>query len=108
MTGQEHEAAALAFLGRAFRAVRERVGLSVRDAAEAASVSGRVISHAEHGKPVSAISYLRLCRLHDVDPFALLDAVEMHRREGAFHRRCARDVSRGTSGETRAGGEARP
>lgn len=80
------DAAALAFIGKAFRRSRERAGLTVRDAAARAGTSPRVISHAEHGKPVSAISYLRLARLHDIDPFALLDAIDRHRCEGAFHK----------------------
>ncbi|SDT96779.1 helix-turn-helix domain-containing protein [Stappia sp. ES.058] len=84
------EAEALALIGKAFRRSRERAGLTVREAAQAAGTSGRVVSHAEHGKPVSSVSFLRLCRLHDVDPFALLDAIALHRREGGFHK-----VSRG-------------
>lgn len=80
------EAEALALIGKAFRRSRERAGLTVREAAEAAGTSGRVVSHAEHGKPVSVVSFLRLCRLHDVNPFALLDAIDHHRREGAFHK----------------------
>lgn len=95
------EPAALELVGAAFRRARERAGLSVRDAATAAGTSPRVVSHAEHGKPVSAVSFLRLCRLHDVDPFALLDAIAMHAREGAFHKGSGRGVSRGTGGETR-------
>lgn len=78
--------AALAFIGKAFRRSRERAGLTVREAAARAGTSPRVVSHAEHGKPVSAISFLRLARLHDIDPFALLDAVERHRSEGGFHK----------------------
>ena len=63
------------------------------------------------GKPVSAISFLRLCRLHDVNPFALLDAVAMHRREGGFHKAASGGVSRGTTSVTRCNSsmrEARP
>jgi predicted transcriptional regulator len=111
VSGAVHEAAALAFMGRAFRAARERAGRSTREAAELAGVSPRVVSHAENGKPVSAISFLRLCRLHDVNPFALLDAVAMHRREGGFHKARAGGVSRGTTSVTRCNSsmrEARP
>lgn len=102
------EGAALAFIGAAFRRSRERAGLTVRDAAACAGTSPRVISHAEHGKPVSAISFLRLARLHDIDPFALLDAIDRHRREGGFHKQVAgvfhgeQVVKHGEGGEARA------
>jgi predicted transcriptional regulator len=99
MSGAVHEAAALAFLGGVFRASRGRAGRSVRDAADLAGVSARVVSHAEHGKPVSAVSFLRLCRLYDVDPIALLDAVAMHAREGGFHK-VSQGVSRGATSVT--------
>ncbi|MHC5653731.1 helix-turn-helix domain-containing protein [Stappia sp. ICDLI1TA098] len=111
MSAAVHEAAALAFMGSAFRAARERAGLSVRGAAGEAGVSPRVVSHAENGKPVSSTSFLRLCRLHEVNPFALLDAAELHRREGAFHKAGGRGVSRGTTSVTRCNSttrEARP